>query len=220
MMNEHVFISFEGMDGCGKDSMLFALTQAIRGEGNNIIGDKYSRVWITREPTKLTKAGKEIARLIRERDVTPTEASNLFIADRKAHSRIIEQQLAHSHVLTSRYDLSTLAYQMSDEKSFDELYAQHKYNEPDGALIPDLTLVFDLPAEIAMGRLEGREEIIECFENLPFQKQVRKNLHECVNRLRAKDGRNIVVVNAAQPLEKVKEDMLRAVAVSLPQELS
>ncbi len=218
-MKKHVFISFEGMDGCGKDSMLFALTQAIRSENNTIIGDKYSRIWITREPTRLTEPGKKIARLIRERDVTETEASDLFIADRKAHSRIIEQQLDHSHVLVSRYDLSTLSYQLGGEKTFEDLYAQHEYLSSNGALIPDLTLVFDLPATVAMKRLEGRSEIVECFENLEFQKKVRNNLTYCVDRLRAKDGRTIVFVNANQAIEKVTEEMIQAVRTCFPQEI-
>lgn len=205
------FISFEGMDGCGKDSMLFALTKAMRADNNGVIGNKFSHIWIAREPTRLTEHGKKIARLIRERDVSPEEASALFIADRQAHSRIIEEQLKHSHVLISRYDLSTLAYQLSDSLSFEQLYESHKYNQPDGTLIPDLTFVFDLPPEVAMARMDNRKEIVECFENLPFQKQVRKNLHYCIEQLRKKDGRAIAVINANQPIEQVEQEMINAI---------
>ena len=162
-MSKNYFIAFEGIDGCGKDTQLHKLVEAIKEDDGHPFGNKYSNIWVTREPTKITKSGIQISNLIRERDVSGEEATELFVQDRIEHSKIIGDVIKHSHILTSRYDLSTLSYQMTQGIDFDFIYNLHNYGKDTGAIIPDLTIVFDLPVDIAIQRTNSRNSTEECF---------------------------------------------------------
>jgi dTMP kinase len=211
-MKKNFFISFEGIDGSGKDTQLIRLLELVRKDDNYPFGDKYSRVWVTREPTKITESGKKISSLIREREVSGEEATNLFVNDRKEHSKIIKKVLEFSHVFTSRYDLSTLSYQLSQGMDFNYLYNLHSYNDEEGTLIPHITLVFDLPVDVAFKRTSSRNEKIECFEKDNFQKKIRENLSFVIDELRKRDGRKIILINANQSVEDVTKEMCEKIA--------
>jgi len=201
------FFSFEGIDGCGKDTQLNALVGYLRDD-DSLIGNKYANVWTSREPTKDTVSGTEIANLIRQRDVSKEEASEYFIKDRIEHSVRIRDLLTDSFVLLSRFDLSTFAYQMAQGMNFDHLYDLHRYSDVDGTLIPDLTIVFDLPVDVATKRLSSRDGIKECFETSDFQRVVFEKQKEAIDLLYKKDGRKIIVVNANQSIEAVTREMI------------
>ena len=125
-----LFIAFEGLYGSGKDTQLHKIINYLK---NN---DKYCNIWVTREPTKITESGNNISELLKG-VVTKEDTIKYFIKDRKEHSNIIKDMLKHSHVLTSRYDFSTYAYQMAQGSTFDELYNAHNYNID--IIIPDIT---------------------------------------------------------------------------------
>ncbi len=207
-MEKTLFISFEGIDGCGKDTQLHKLIGIIKEDDNVPFGNKYSNIWVTREPTKITASGEKISNLIRERDVSGEEATELYLEDRKEHTKLMRDILKHSHVLTSRYDLSTLSYQMSQGQDFDYLYNLHEYNKEDGSLIPDITIVFDLDVTTAFERMGKRDSKEECFEKKEFQEKVRDNLKFCIGELKKRDSRKIIIVNANQPIDKVTSEMI------------
>ena len=210
-MEKTYFISFEGIDGSGKDTQLNNLLEYIRTDNNGTFGDKYSNIWLTRNPTKITSAGIKISNLIREKDVSGSEASHLFVEDRKEHTQIIKQVLKHSHVLISRYDLSTLSYQMPQGEDFDKLYKLHKFNEPSGCIVPDLTIIFKLSPEIAVSRTKQRNSPVECFENLELQTKIANNIDYCIEELKKRDNRKIIVINANQSIEKVTKEMIEKI---------
>jgi dTMP kinase len=207
MVEKTYFISFEGIDGSGKDTQLFALAQAIKEDDNYPFGNKYSNIWITRNPTKITPSGVEISELIRSQDVDGKTASRLYIKDRIEHTQYIKEVLKHSHVLTSRYDVSTLTYQLAQGEDFDELYEMHNFEEEIGCIFPNVTVVFEIPAEVSFERISSRGEQTECFEKLDFQKKLVASQKYCVERLLEK-GRKIILVNSNQSIEKVTKEML------------
>lgn len=205
---KNYFITFEGIDGCGKDTQLFRLAKAIKDRAIKGIGSKYDNFWITREPTMITEAGRTISRLIKGESVTKEDATKGFIGDRIEHSQIIKQQLTHSHVLCSRYDFSTLTYQMVQGMDFETLYKMHKFNQKNGALIPDITIIFDLPAEVAFQRIKQRGEKLEVlYEKIDFLSKIVDCQNECIEKLK-KSGRTIVLVDATLPIDGVTEDMI------------
>lgn len=206
-MEKTYFISFEGIDGSGKDTQLFALAQAIKEDDNYPFGNKYSNIWITRNPTKITESGVEISELIRNQDVDGKTAARLYIKDRIEHTQIIKNILKYSHVLTSRYDVSTLTYQLAQGEDFDELYKMHNFEEDIGCIFPDVTIIFEIRAEISFERISKRGEVTECFEKIEFQKKLVEAQKYCIERLKEK-GRKIILVNANQSIEKVTQDML------------
>ena len=206
-MEKTYFITFEGIDGSGKDTQLFELVKAIKNDDNFPFGNKYSNIWVTRNPTKITQSGRKVSNLIRKGSIDGKTAARLYIQDRIEHSRIIRQFLRYSHVLSSRYDISTLTYQYVQGIDFDELYNAHNFGKSDGCVIPDISVVFEIPAEISFKRISKRGEKREYFEELDFQKKLVEAQRICVEKLRER-GRKIIVVNANQEIEKVKDEML------------
>ncbi len=212
-MEKTYFISFEGIDGCGKDTQLQNLATAIKEDDNYPFGNKYSNIWITREPSHMTASGKEIAKLIRERDVSAQEAAKLYVQDRKEHTVFIKDVLSHSHVLTSRYDVSTLVYQMTQGMDFEELYDMHNY-EVGECIAPDLSIIFELDADIAFARTKSRNSVQECFEKIEFQRKLVDIQKQVIEKLEQK-GRKIILVNANQPIADVTKQMLEKISKAL-----
>jgi len=208
---KNYFIAIEGIDGSGKDTQLTNLMDEIRSDNNELFGNKYSNIWITREPTKITESGKNISQLLKGEEMSKEEATKLFISDRIEHSEIIRKILNHSHVLSSRYDLSTLTYQMSQGMKFNDLYKLHNYTSKNGALIPDLTIVFDLPVDIALERIGGRDSDRECFEKKDFLQKTRENTFYCIEKLKKLDNRKILIVDGNQNQIKVKTEMINGI---------
>jgi dTMP kinase len=207
---KNLFITFEGIDGSGKDTQLTLLAKVIR-DGKVFFGDKYSPLWLTREPTKLTEPGKEISNLLLQKELSKEKAAELFIKDRIEHSKLIKQQLQHSIVLSSRYDISTLTYQVAQGMDFDLLYQQHKYGEEHGALLPDITLVFEVPVEEVLKRLSKRtSQKIEYFEQEELLKKIEQTQKVIIQKLQEK-GRKILIINATQPIEDVTNEMIKKI---------
>ncbi len=205
-MNQNMFITLEGIDGAGKDIQLLNLIEIIRDDKNGIIADKYANIWVTREPTHLTESGKKISKLIREGNVDLETAKNLYVNDRKEHSIIIREMLKHSIVISSRFDISTLAFQNAQGESIEELYKMHGF-ENNECITPDLTIFFDVSADIGYARTLKRAEKKECFENLDFLRKVESSYKQVIDFLKNK-GRNIIIIDANQSIEDVKDNML------------
>jgi len=214
----NTFFTFEGIDGSGKDTHLLAFAHALKSGCTYFPGDKYKPVWLTREPTKLTLPGKEISRLLKTNAISVAEATKYFIEDRILHSMLyIVPTLQHSHVLSSRYDISTLSYQVAQGADFDDLYKLHKYASPKsssyngGTLVPDITFIFDIPVPEAMKRVNSRDAKKEFFEKESFQKKVFEAQDYCIDRLRELDGRTIIRINSNQPVSNTTDELFRKV---------
>jgi dTMP kinase len=133
-------IVVEGIDGCGKTLQAKMLVNYLRKKGKN--------VFFTHEPTRTTKLGRYIEKRIR-RGTKPGKAEllDLYTRDRKAHleNEIIPALKKGKIVVCDRYYYSTLAYQLPEKK-------WKSYIKP--FLKPDITLIYDVPAEIAIKRIE------------------------------------------------------------------
>jgi thymidylate kinase len=199
-----LLVSFEGLDGSGKDEQLLALVRWVKDN------DKYANIWVTREPTKIFEPGIEISERIRGSEmVEPHEAAVRYIEDRIMHSGIIQPMLRYSHVFSSRYDLSTLSYQRSNDVPFNDLYALHRYGKPNGTLIPHITVVCEVSPLVGLSRVGMRGSPEECFETIEFQEKVHDNLHYCITRLRElQPERNIVIIDGEQSIEDVTAEMI------------
>jgi dTMP kinase len=208
-MARPLFITFEGIDGSGKSTQISRLLHAIRDE-NSPFGGKYSTVWVSREPTKLTESGKTISSAIRQRVVSAEEATDLFIKDRIEHTRnFIRPRLKEgSYVLLDRYDLSTYAYQMTQGIEFEKLYQLHRYDD-EGAIIPDITVVFDVPARVALERIAKRNGWVEQFEVPAFQIKLERVQNEAIQLIqKLQPQRKIIRVNSNQSVENVTKEMI------------
>jgi len=191
------FIVFEGIDGCGKGTQLKL--------AHSYIWDlsKYIDILTTREPHRDFKE-------IRERMAKGTDAkqdaewyARAFVADRKNHiQKYIQPDLDKGiHVLSDRYKLSTLAYQHTQGMDLGYLIEMHR-----GLLVPDLTIIFDCPADIAQQRrrFEGRA-VTDVFENsLEFQEQLRQNYLKLPGIL---SGEKIIVIDSTPEPNVISEQV-------------
>ena len=150
-----LFISFEGIDGAGKSTHIDGLAQAFRAAGRTVT--------LTREPGG-TPLAEKLRTLILGDAMDPLTESLLVFAARRDHlMTVIEPALARGDVvLCDRFTDATFAYQ-GGGRGFDlptlerlEAWVQQTPAMAPGSLRqPDLTIWFDLPAEIAAARLAG-----------------------------------------------------------------
>jgi len=150
-----LFISFEGIDGAGKSTHIDALAQAFRAQGR--------AVTLSREPGGTPLAEKLRALVLNDPMDAMTEALLVFAARRDHLQQVIEPALARGDVvLCDRFTDATFAYQ-GGGRGFDlntlsilEQWVQSTRGmEANFVRNPDLTVWFDLPAEIAAQRLAG-----------------------------------------------------------------
>ncbi len=147
-----VFITLEGPDGSGKSSLLGPMGAAIRAMGCDVV--------TTREPGS-TPLGEQVRRLVLDTepriDRTGRADALLFAASRAQHvEEVIRPALARGAVVVcDRYADSSLAYQGAGSGvPMDELRAVQRFAT--GGLIPDLTVLLDLPVEAGLGPQVGR----------------------------------------------------------------
>lgn len=186
-------VTLEGIDGCGKTSVVQMLSERLRKEGKE--------VFLTTEPTK-TWLGNAVKRGISENHPALTEAF-LFMADRASHSREISQRLKEGKlVLCDRYADSTVCYQsvsMAEENFRGDAFEWLRKVSDSFVLKPDLTILLDIEPRKALNRIQSRDRRTK-FEQLSFLTKVRKNFL----RLAAIEER-IEILDASLPLESVVE---------------
>jgi dTMP kinase len=139
------FITFEGIDGAGKSTQIEVVANALRGRGLPLV--------ITREPGG-TGLGESLRALILNQPMVPAAETLLLFAARAEHlERVIRPALgAGTWVLCDRFTDATYAYQAGGRGiSPERIAALEHWVHPD--LQPDLTLLFDVPPDVAARRL-------------------------------------------------------------------
>jgi len=132
------FITFEGIDGCGKSTQLRLLASELRARGLNVVA--------TREPGGTPLGQKLRAALLDvQEQVDPLTELLVFAADRAQHVRkcLVPALEANQIVLSDRYADATAAYQGAG-RGFAPDLIQEIVQLATGGLKPDLTLLFDL----------------------------------------------------------------------------
>ena len=146
-MNKGKFITFEGIDGAGKSTHLDFVAEQLRAAGINVV--------VTREPggTSLGEVLRNI--LLKESMHLETEALLMFAARREHIAQVIEPALQRGDwVISDRFSDATFAYQGGGRKlERAKLEALEQWVHPQ--LQPDLTLLFDVPLEVARARLDA-----------------------------------------------------------------
>ncbi len=173
MSERGVFVVIEGIDGAGTTTQAERYAARLRAEGR--------AVHVTREPST-GPIGALIRQIltgkIAERSATSAEMmALLFAADRIDHNVAeIDPHLARGAVvLSDRYDLSSLAYQSAAAGSTSlpkpELLAWiaslNRF-----ARRPDVTLVVDVPADVAARRRRARGGADELYEVDALQRRL------------------------------------------------
>lgn len=196
-----LFIALEGPEGAGKTTLLRRLAHRIREHGIETVE--------VREPggTPLAEAART---LVLDPAVGAPPAAELFLllaARADLVERVIRPALARgATVLSDRYDLSTMAYQVEGRGLPREaVIAANRLAT--GGLTPDVMLVLDVPAEVGRARQAAAGKTPDRMERED------EALHERVVRAfgRAR-GPGVIHVDATQPPEAVEAAVWKVVA--------
>jgi len=202
-MNSGYFISFEGIDGAGKSTHIDSFCKLMQ--------DRYPdrEVVVTREPGG-TALGEQLRSLLLDAPMNlETEALLMFAARREHIAQVIEPALkAGKIVISDRFTDASFAYQgggrgLSIAKLNDlERWVQ---GQADGSLLqPNLTILFDLPGEVAEAR-RSKVSAPDKFEkmDLSFFEKVRQ---EYLRRAKA-DPKRFYMVDATKTPEAIWSEL-------------
>lgn len=197
------FISFEGIDGAGKSTHVDAF--------RNLMQERYpdKEVVMTREPGG-TALGEQLRNLLLDAPMNlETEALLMFAARREHLAQVIEPALiAGKIVISDRFTDASFAYQGGGRGlSLEKLNALERWvqGQADGTLLqPNLTILFDLPGEVAEAR-RSKVRAPDKFEkmDLSFFERVRQ---EYLRRAK-EDPKRFHLVDATQTPEVIWEGL-------------
>jgi dTMP kinase len=187
-MSRGKFITLEGIDGAGKSTHAGTVGDLLRARGRDVV--------LTREPGGTPLGEKLRALLLSQTMNIDTECLLMFAARREHIAQVIAPALARGQwVVSDRFTDATYAYQGAGGGiPKDRIAILERW--VNGELRPDLTLVFDVPVEVAVGRLRGgRADRFES-ENRSYFERVRAGYLARAaaepHRLRVIDGRKTV----------------------------
>ena len=149
-MKSAKFITFEGIDGAGKSTHIPYVVQLLQACGRQVV--------CTREPGG-TELGEQLrALLLHQKMHLETEALLMFAARREHIAQVIAPALERGDwVVSDRFTDASFAYQGGGRKlDLDKLRILENWVHPH--LQPDLTLLFDVPLDVARQRLASARE--------------------------------------------------------------
>lgn len=190
-----LFVSFEGIEGCGKSTQL-----------DRLLGEFVARrtpAVALREPGS-TPIGQQIRSLLLDpafSDMSVETELLLYEASRAQLVRtVIVPNLARGHnVLCDRFTDSTVAYQCYG-RGLDRVVVDRLNEVATGGLAVDLTVLLDVPAEVGLGRVRGTKDRIE-REPLEFHERVRSGFLA----LAAEEPERFLVLDGAESVSEIAE---------------
>ena len=138
------FITFEGIDGAGKSSHIASVSQWLTHQGRQVV--------VTREPGG-TALAETLRELVLHHAMDPMTEALLVFAARRDHlqQRILPALEQGCDVLCDRFTDATFAYQ-GGGRGFDSAVLTTLEAWVQQGVQPDVTVWFDLPAEVAAQR--------------------------------------------------------------------
>lgn len=156
-MKQGKFLTLEGIDGAGKSTQLVWIAELLQRAGLSAV--------VTREPGG-TLLGEQLRALLLDKFISmhpETEALLMFAARREHLDKVIFPALAQGQwVISDRFTDASFAYQ-SGGRGLDSAKLVILEQWVQGALQPDLTLYFDVPADVGQQRV-SRGGVVDRFE--------------------------------------------------------
>lgn len=198
-----VFITFEGGDGAGKSTQLQLLATWLDEQNKTYV--------LTREPGG-TDVGLELRDIILHRKgfLAPRAEALLYAADRAHHVHtVVRPALERGDVVVQdRFFDSSVAYQGAGRVlSEDEVRDLSLWAVED--LRPNLTIVLDVPAEVARARRDSTRDVYDRLEAEAddFHERVRQAYH----RLAGAEPERIVIIDGELPAEEINQQIVSRV---------
>jgi dTMP kinase len=205
------FITFEGIEGCGKSTQLLLLASHLKHHGLTVV--------TTREPGG-TPLGERVRGVLLDPRLGPLPLVELFLLE-AARAQLVADVItpaleAGKFVLSDRFADSSLAYQ-GGARRLPRATVRRLNELACAGVVPDRTLVFDLDVELALGRARERPSTgpdNRRFEDeaLAFHRAVADAYRELA---RSEPGR-VSIVDARGTPEEVHGRTLAALAGVVP----
>jgi len=189
------FITLEGVDGAGKSTHMEWIADRLRASGVELVQ--------TREPGG-TELGEQLRALVLSEPMhIDTETLVMFAARREHMARLILPALdAGQWVLSDRFTDATFAYQGGGRQMpAERIAALEAWVQ--GDFQPDLTLVFDVPLEVAESRRAGRSgDRFEAEDRLFFER-----VRESYLRRAREFPQRIKVIDSAKSVDQIRKEL-------------
>ena len=207
-LNNAKFITFEGIDGCGKSTQARLLLEYMNNSGMETI--------LVREPggTNISESIREILLHSTSSQMGDRTESLLMTASRAQLTQevIVPNIDKGKFVIADRYSDSTLAYQ-GGGRNLDIEWLIELNNYATFTLLPDITFFVDIRPEEALRRLDSDKDRIE-GEGIELQTRVRKTYQILAERF---NDRYVIIDGYAEKGEihqKVLNEMKRRKFIS------
>ena len=197
--NTGKFISFEGIDGAGKSTHIAFVADALEAAGKSVVS--------SREPGGTPVGEKLRELLLHEKMHLETEALLMFASRREHIAQVIEPAMARGDwVISDRFTDASFAYQ-GGGRGLDlrKMEALEQWVHPH--LQPDLTLLFDVPLDVARARLDATRTLDK------FEQEQADFFSACRDeylRRAAQFPQRIVVIDSTQSISKT-QDQIRTI---------
>jgi len=200
-----VFFSLDGIDGTGKSTQIALVTDWLREQGHHVVN--------CRDPGS-TPLGESIRGILLDSRGTPISRRAEMLLYMAARAQLVDEVIrpalaAGQIVLSDRYLLANVVYQgYAGGLDVDELWSIGQ--TATAGIEPTLTVVLDMPPEAARGRLARPLDRME-QQGDEFTQRLRQGFLTEAGR----SPGQIVVVDAARPVEVVQADIRHAIGERL-----
>ncbi|MBI4354615.1 MAG: dTMP kinase [Candidatus Omnitrophica bacterium] len=203
-------ITLEGPEGSGKSSQARWLVQALRRGGRRVV--------FVHDPgtTSLGKCLRNVLLHERLTAISPMSEALLCIAGRVqlVEERIRPALARGAVVVCDRFHDSTMAYQGYGGR-LNIAWLNRLGREAINGLMPDLTILLDLPPAKGLQRVKGRKDRME-RKALTFHQRVRRGFLSLAHR----EPRRFLVLDATQPKVDIHAHIFSVVLSRLPHGLA
>ncbi len=200
MAQRGLFITFEGVEGAGKSTQIRRLAASLEEEGVSVL--------VTREPggTQISERIRELLLERRHHKMVSTTELLLYAAARSQHvvECIVPALEEGQTVISDRFGDATTAYQ-GYGRGLDRELIRRLNGVATGGLVPDLTLILDVPVKVGLGRARRRRRSMDRLEieNLEFHQRVR----EGYLTIAKEEPKRVVVINSRRNPKRVHSEI-------------